>query len=85
MQNIAIELKEKIGMGSNGYNERDGTTIEAMIGTTTIEMRRETQLLLWGDYTIIEATELLLRDETILLFNLTTITIIQTPITIIKF
>ena len=56
-----------------------------MIGTTTIEMRRETQLLLWGDYTINEATEQLLRDGTILLFNLTTITIIQTPITIIKF
>ena len=46
------------------------TTIEAMIGTTTIEMRRETQLLQWGDYSINEATELLLRDGTILLFNL---------------
>ena len=72
-------------METNKCNGRDGTTIEAMIGTTTIEMRRETQLLLWGDYTINEATELLLRDGTILLFNLTTITIIHTPITIIKF
>ena len=45
MQNIGIELKVKIGMESNKCNERDGTTIEAMVGTTTIEMRRETQLL----------------------------------------
>ena len=50
MQNIGIELKKQIGMESNGYNERDGTTIEAMVGTTTIQRRRDATITMGGLY-----------------------------------
>ena len=37
-------------MGSNKCNGRDGTTIEAMDGTTTIEWRRDATTTMGGLY-----------------------------------
>ncbi len=50
MQNIGIELKAKIGMETNECNGRGGTTIKGMVGTTTIEWRRDASITMGGLY-----------------------------------
>ncbi len=68
MQNIGIELKKQNWNG-NQMDAMEGTELLLRLWSELLLFRGGgTHLLLWGDYTIIEATELLLRDGTILIF-----------------